>query len=381
VCLAHGRWLDGQVGRATEIREDAVRRRARTYGARGLTDGDLPGREGAPAVLRALLPKLRAVAGVEAASASDAVPAAGNGGTPIELEGHAYVQDRDYPDVLEGRVTPDFFQTFQVAVMRGRGFTTADTAASEHVAVVNESFARRFYAGSDPIGHRLRRGRGDAQAPWQTIIGVVPDLLMEGIGNGDQSPVGFYRPIAQVGAEASSLTVAVRTLGDAAAAADPLRSALESIDADLSLYDVLTMAQVIHKQTFFFDVFGTLFTGFGASALLLAAAGLYGVMSFAVTQRTREMGVRSALGARGTQLVRLIMRRSVVQLMVGLVLGLGLGLAASGPLETVLFNVGPRDPLVIATVVVVLSLTSLVATALPAWRVTRVDPVIALSAD
>src|SRR5262249_12501433 len=130
-----------------------------------------------------------------------------------------------------------------------------------------------------------------------------------------------------------------------------------------------------------YNIFGVLFVAFGAIALFLAAAGLYGVMSFAVTQRTREMGVRSALGASGSRLVALVMRRSVIQLVVGLALGLGLGLAASGPLGPVLYRVNPHDPLVVVVVVFVLAMVALAASALPAWRVTKIDPVTALAAE
>jgi ABC-type antimicrobial peptide transport system permease subunit len=138
---------------------------------------------------------------------------------------------------------------------------------------------------------------------------------------------------------------------------------------------------VIDRQTWFYTTFGTFFMAFGICALFLAAAGLYGVMSFAVTQRTREMGVRSALGAQGLQLIALVMRRSVVQLAIGLVLGLGLALLASGALQPVLYKVDPRDVAVFAAVVATLTVVSLIASFLPARRVTKIDPVTALAVE
>ena len=160
-----------------------------------------------------------------------------------------------------------------------------------------------------------------------------------------------------------------------------VREAIASLDPDLPIYEVMTMTQVVQAQSMYYNIFGVFFVTFGAVALFLAAAGLYGVMSFTVTQRTREMGVRSALGAPGRRLVLLIMRRSLVQLAIGLVLGLGLWLIAAGPLEPVLYHVSPHDPYVAALVVGVLGVVAIAASLLPAWRVTKVDPVIALSAE
>lgn len=160
-----------------------------------------------------------------------------------------------------------------------------------------------------------------------------------------------------------------------------LRSAVTSLDHDLAIYEISTMQRVIDRQTWFYRVFGTFFMAFGVCALLLAAVGLYGVMSFAVTQRTREMGVRSALGAPGTSLILLVMRRSVVQLVIGLFLGLAIALLASGALQPVLYHVHPRDTIVFAGVVATLALSSLLASFLPARRVTKIDPVVALVAE
>jgi ABC-type antimicrobial peptide transport system permease subunit len=160
-----------------------------------------------------------------------------------------------------------------------------------------------------------------------------------------------------------------------------VRSAVASLDADLAIYEVSTMRSVIDRQTLFYTVFGNFFMAFGFCALFLASAGLYGVMSFAVTQRTREMGVRSALGARGQQLIVLIMRKSVLQLAIGLVVGLALAAAASGLLQPVLYHVNPRDLAVFAGVVATLTLTTLSASFLPALRVTGIVPVRSLASE
>jgi predicted permease len=324
-----------------------------------------------------LLPRLQAVPGVEAATLSDGLPAAGNGSIPVQIEGKSYPQASDYPLAREGIVTPGYFTTFQTKVLAGREFIASDTAAGQPVAIINESFARVHFPGVDPIGRQMKRIRPTPE-PWMTVVGVVPDLIMEGIGNNNASPVGYYIPIAQSDV-ANGVRIAVRgSGGDPAALTSLVRSAVAALDPDLALYEVSTMQRVIDRQTTFYSIFGTFFMAFGICALILAAAGLYGVMSFAVTQRTREMGVRSALGARGTQLIYLVMRRSIVQLAIGLFLGLALALLGSGALQPVLYHVNPRDTVVFAAVVATLAIASLVASYLPARRVTKIDPVVAL---
>ena len=327
-----------------------------------------------------LLPRLQEVPGVEAATLSDGLPAAGNGVITVQIEGQAYPQESDYPLAREGIVTAGYFETFQTPVLNGREFTRADVAGSQPVAIVNESFARRHFPSVDAVGRQMRRIRPNSKEPWLTIVGVVPDLLMEGIGNNNASPTGYYIPIAQSDV-ANGVRIAVRTRGDPAAVTSSLRAAVASLDPDLAIYEISTLRRVVDRQTWFYTVFGTFFMAFGLCALLLAAAGLYGVMSFAVTQRTREMGVRSALGAQGMQLVLLVMRKSVVQLAIGLVLGLGLALAASDALQPVLYHVNPRDSAVFAAVIATLAIASLIASFLPARRVTRIDPVLALSSE
>ena len=327
-----------------------------------------------------LLPKLRAVPGVEAATLSDGLPAAGNGAIPVQIEGKSYPQESDSPLAREGIVTPGYFETFQTKVINGREFNTHDNAAGQPAAIINESFARVHFPGVDPIGRQIKRIRPGGQEPWLTIVGLVPDLLMEGIGNNGASPVGYYIPIAQSDV-ANGVRIAVRTRGDATSVAPLLRSAVSALDPNLAIYEISSMRLVIDRQTWFYTTFGTFFMAFGVCALLLAAAGLYGVMSFAVTQRTREMGVRSALGAKGTQLIALVMRRSVVQLTVGVVLGLALALLASGALQPVLYHVDPRDASVFAGVVAMLAVVTMFASLLPARRVARIDPVKALATE
>jgi putative ABC transport system permease protein len=327
-----------------------------------------------------LLPKLEAIPGVEAASLSDGLPAAGNGTVAFEVEGQAYARESDYPVAREGVITTGYFRTFQTKVLQGREFTAMDRPGNLPVAIINESFARTYFPKTDSLGRRIKKGRGDAKAQWLTIVGLVPDMIMQGMGNNNQSGAGYYIPIAQSDVT-NFVSIALRTRSEPGTVTPDVRAAVASMDADLAIYDVLSMKEVIARSTWFYTIFGTFFMAFGFSALLLAVAGLYGVMSFAVTQRTREMGVRMALGAQGGQLVRLIMRKGLIRLAIGLVLGLGIGLGASNLLQTLLYKVNPRDPQVVAPVLVALALAGLAANLIPARRVTKIDPVAALAAE
>ena len=327
-----------------------------------------------------LLPRLAAIPGVEAATLSDGLPASGNGTRVFEVEGRSYATDDDFPFAAEGIVTDGYFETFQTRVVRGRTFSRSDRRASQPVAVLNESFVRRHFPDGDPIGRRIRMGVRDTTAKWLTVVGVVPDMYMEGIGNNGRSPAGFYIPIAQSGV-GNTVNIALRTRGAPMNKTTDVRTAVTSIDPNLPIFQVMSMVGVIERQTWFYRVFGTLFMAFGFAALFLAAIGLYGVMSFSVTRRSHEMGVRLALGAQGGQLVWLVLKKGVVQLAIGLGVGLGLAALAASPLQFILFGVQARDPVVFGAVVATLALIGLAASFIPARRVTRVDPVIALNAE
>jgi ABC-type antimicrobial peptide transport system permease subunit len=205
-------------------------------------------------------------------------------------------------------------------------------------------------------------------------------MKMEGINNRRGSPAGFYVPIAQ--ASVGTLTsIAVRTGDSPMSITTDVRDAVASIDPNLPIYDVMSMNGVIRRQMWQLGVFGWVFMVLGVVALVLAAVGLYGVMSFAVTQRTQEMGVRLALGSPGTRLVGLVMKTGMIQLAVGLGIGLCIGILAAGPLQMVLFEIDARDPTVFGTVAATLAAIGLLACILPASRVTRVDPVTALTPE
>jgi predicted permease len=345
-----------------------------------LPELEYPDSEARTAYYDELLQRLQTMPGAEAATLSDGLPASGNGVRTIEIEGESYATEDDYPGAREGIVTPGYFETFQTPVLEGRAFDLSDRMGNLHVAIVNESFVREYFPDADALGRRFRIHESDTTSAWLPVVGVVPDLKMEGIGNNDASPAGYYITVAQNGdILANRVSIAVRTSGDPLALASWVRETVTSMDPNLPIYDALSMEQVIHEQTWFYTVFGTLFMIFGFVALFLAAVGLFGVMSFSVSQRTREMGIRMALGAYNGRLIRLAMRRGLTQLAIGIVLGIGLAVLATRPLSIVLYDVNARDPVIFGGVVLALAFTGVLATFIPAKRVTRINPVAALT--
>ncbi|UCD23582.1 MAG: ABC transporter permease [Gemmatimonadota bacterium] len=327
-----------------------------------------------------LLPRLEALPGVESATLSDGLPARGNGTRVFEVEGQSYATEEDYPIAREGIVTPGYFRTFGVDLLQGRAFDSRDRHGSQPVAIVNASFAGTFFPGASVLGKRIRMGRGDEAARWLEVIGVVPDMKMEGLANLTASPAGFYIPFLQSGV-GNNVNVALKTAGPPMELTTDVRRAVASVDPNLPIHHVMSMKLVIEDVTWVYRIFGPLFMLLGFVAMFLAAIGLYGVMSFAVSRRTREMGIRMALGAQGRQLIGLTMRKGTVQLAIGLGIGIGLAVAAVSPLQWILYDVSARDPLVFGSVFAVLAAVGLLASFIPARRATKVDPVTALGAE
>jgi len=276
-------------------------------------------------------------------------------------------------------VGPQYFETVGSRVTTGRDFAVDDDADAMPVAIVNESFARRHFTGGSPLGRRFRQGTSTSTEPWLTVVGVVPDLWMQGVGNTDEQPDGFYVPVAQ--SDARFMSILARGPSDAMSLTGAVRDAVASVHADTPIYFVATLAGRIAENTWVYNVFGALFMVFGGVALFLASIGLYGVMAFSVSRRTPEVGIRMALGAESGQVLSLILKQGLVQVTVGVVLGLGLAVVVSRALALVLFQVGAGDPGVFALVAAVLLLTGLAASTVPARRATRVDPLVALRSE
>jgi predicted permease len=342
----------------------------------GLFPGDFPDIESKSAFFRDLQDGLEARPEVSVASISDVLPGLGAGLGTFGLEGTAYPTDRDYPRARTIRVTPGYFETFGVQPVQGRTFNRGDDREGLPVALVNQAFVRRFAPGEDVLGKRIRFGDSESEEPWRTVVGVVPDLFMEGVGNNADDPQGIYIPLAQ--ADAQFVSIALRGRGQPAALAPVVRSEVARHSPDTPIYWPRTMQEALKEQLWFVDIFGGLFAVFGLGALFLASVGLYGVTSFSVKQRTHELGIRMALGARGGKVLGMVLRQGVVQILIGLAVGLGLGALLSTGLRETFTLVEPWDPTVFIGIAMVLLATGFLATLFPARRATRVDPVEAL---
>ena len=321
--------------------------------------------------------RLARIPGVRNATLTAGLPAVNGGGGSFTIEGVTYERDNDVPDARWTSVSPEFFSTFDIPVLRGRVIDASDRADGLPVAVINQVFADRYFPKSDPLGRRIRLGGRASESPWLTVVGVVPALF-----SGDpeeQRPPGFYVPLAQ--RHSSFVSMAVRTSGPPMAITSDVRRTVASLNPDIPIYFVYSMNEAFERPTWFVRVFGTMFMIFGLIALFLASVGLYAVMSFSVSRRVREVGIRMALGAQGRDVERMIFRQGAWQLGLGLVLGLGLAATVAQSMQVILFDVQPRDPATFGSVVLVLAVAGLTACMVPARRATRVDPLVALRTD
>jgi predicted permease len=349
----------------------------------GLFQADYPDQESRHRFFRSLTDRLSNRPGVERVVLTSALPGAGTGRWSLGIEGRDYPADRDYPVSNRYAVSPDFFTTFGVSLLQGRGFDTRDEREGLPVAIVNQSFVRRHFGADDPVGRRVRFGRSESERPWRTIIGVVPDMHIGGgvggIGSSSIQPDAIYVPLFQ--ADNSFVSIAIRATGVPSVVGALMRDEVYGLDVNLPVYDLRSMEQVMTDATWSFGLFGSLFTILGVVAFLLAAVGLYGVMAFSVNRRTHEMGIRMAMGARGRDVIGLVLKRGAVQLSIGMALGLLGGMALGGPLQFVLYDVQAGDLSVYAGIVVTLGTAGLLASFLPARKAAKVDPVTVLRSE
>jgi putative ABC transport system permease protein len=273
----------------------------------------------------------------------------------------------------------------QIGLRRGRLFTDADGPNAPTVAVINETMARRFWPNEDPIGKRLKQGWPESKTPWREVVGVVADVKLNGVI--EETPLHVYLPLAQAGG--SNLSLVLRTQTDPALMTASAQAALHAVDPDLPLYQVRTMNEIFKRAILPQRAAMVLLTAFAILAILLAAVGIYGVISWGVAQRTREMGLRMALGAQQRDVMWLILRRNMLLVLGGVGLGLGGAIALTRVLSNLLSQTGPGktpllfgvkavDPVTFIAVPILLSMVAFLACCLPARRATKVDPMVVL---
>jgi len=332
-----------------------------------------------------LIRRIRAIPGVSVASGVEPMPMSGDEWDDDYIEaGMDPSKLKRMPNSEVGFVGPGYLATMQIPLVAGRGFTEQDNAQSLGVAIVNQAFVRKNWPGQNPLGKRIRFGDGKAlaapetpQSRWLTVVGVIGDVKQYGL---DRRIVPtIYRPFSQLAQPVLQRALVVRSaVGDPLSLTSEIRAAIASVDPDEAMADVSTMDHRLSSRLATRQLSMMLLGLFATLALALGSVGIYGVVSFWVVQRTREIGIRMALGARGTQVLELILGRAAVLVAIGIGIGLALSVALSRALASMLFGVTAGDPLVIAIVVAVLATVTILASYVPARRATRVDPMIVL---
>ncbi|HEX7183014.1 MAG TPA: ABC transporter permease [Thermoanaerobaculia bacterium] len=342
-----------------------------------------PEKERRAAFYQTVADRLRENPNVEAAAMGSILPASGAWTTRYALSGRSYASEEDHPVAAYGPISPGYFEVFGLRILQGRDFDQRDATHSAPVVIVNESFARAAWPGESPLGRQIRLIGGEEaeKEPWRTVIGMVSDSQMKGFNAEDAEKWdGFYIPLAQEAPQFASVLIKVRQ-GTPESLSGPLREIVTDLDRDLPVYFVRSMQETMDRNLFFSNLFGTLFAIFGASALLLASIGIYGVISFSVHQRTQEIGIRMALGAQRNSVLRLIFRQGMLQLGVGLLVGLILAWLGSKVLAVFLIGIQPHDPGTFATIILVLTAVALFACWIPARRAAGTDPLVAIRYD
>jgi predicted permease len=331
---------------------------------------------------RELLRRMRATPGVDLAAITAALPTAPyNAGdvlnTALTIEDRLLESSQDLR--TEGiRISSNYFQVMQVPLVRGRFFTEGDEDGKEPVAIIDEATASRYWVDRDPIGRRVRFGQDPAASrltqPWRTVVGIVKDIKQDGLDlNGVPH---IYVPVYQY--PGRSLSIALRTSLPAALLEPQIRHEIQSIDPGLPVFDVSSMDDLLDRSLASRRFSADLVSGFAGLALLLASIGIYGLLAYMVGQRSREIGLRMALGARRSDILKLILGRGFVLAAVGIVAGVMLSASGASAMASLLYGVRPHDPAVFLAVALLLLVVAVLASYIPARRAAKVDPMTAL---
>lgn len=323
-----------------------------------------------------LMPRLASIPSIQDVALVSNGPGEGGWRWKFELEGKPIAEAQQRPGVTGVIVTKGYISLLGMSMLRGRDFDESDGLPGREVTVVSLGFASKFFPSQDPIGKQIRLFDGQNQPrPWMTIVGVAPEIRQRNPSDSNQDPAIFvpYRFEPQ-----TSMSVMLRSNGNPTGGAPVVRQEVQQIDRDLPLSDVRSLQEQFDRQRWHLRVFGTLFLIFATVALGMAALGIYAVMAHAAIRRTREIGVRLALGAGVGTILRLVLTRGVKQLAAGIVIGLAAAIAVCRLMREILFLVSPNDPVTFTTVTLTLAGAGLLATWLPAMRAARLDPVKAL---
>jgi putative ABC transport system permease protein len=319
--------------------------------------------------------RVEALPGVQAAFASNFMPLGDGGGdNAVVVEGKPVERGKEQRIAFVG-TSPHLRQTLGVALLRGRDFTEAENTARAPVALINHSMAQRLWGDDDPIGRRFSR-TADSAPEWLTVVGVAADFSHNQPNVDEPNFPAAYAPYGFDAASSTGLTI--RAAGRPERITSAVREQIRASDASLPIFQVMTMEE-LKALSFWQDrLFGAMFSVFGAVALILAAIGVYGMLSYSVSQRTQEIGVRMALGANPRDVLQLVIVHGLKLAGIGVVFGIGGAIAAARQIQSVLYNVTPTDPLSLIGVSLFLTLTALVASYVPARRAMAVDPLVAL---
>jgi predicted permease len=333
------------------------------------------------------LPVVRAVPGVTRAGVTNVLPLSTDHSDSVILaEGYQMRPGESIVSPLSLAVTPSYFEAMGISMVRGRSFDERDSESVQGVVIVDERLAQHFWPNGDPVGRRMYLPRDpknllkvDEHTKWFTVVGVSRTLRYENLNDSGAAVGAYYFPLAQN--PDNYFTFVLKTAGDGDAAVRALRTEIARLDPDLAVFNVHSMAERIDVSLASRRTTMLVANAFGVAALLLAMMGIYGVLAYLVTQRTREMGIRVALGSTRGGILRLVLKEGFALVGAGLLLGLIGAALLQGVVAKEIYGVKPLDPLVLGSVMLVLGMVALAACALPAWRAMGVDPIVALRSE
>jgi putative ABC transport system permease protein len=322
--------------------------------------------------------EVRRIPGVTDAAVTLSLPIEGsNWGSIFIVSGKPVPPRADLPSSAFIPVSPGYFQTMGIAIKRGRAFDNRDGSAAERVVVINETLARRMWPGEDPINQRLKQGWPEDAVAWRRVIGVAADVKLQGVDQ--NTPMQVFMPMTH--SQVRNVAIVARTAVDPETIASPLEAAVQTVQTDLPVTRIAPMTSLMRNAVATRRLTTLILALFGAVAILIAAVGLYGVVSHNVTERTREIGVRMALGAERRRILRLFVQQGLVIAMIGTLVGLAGALSLSRWLKQLVFGVQPTDVMSLAGAGLVLLIVAAIACYVPARRATRIDPLAALRAE